>query len=168
MTPEKEQYYEKATRKLLKTIDSMGLNKIERLQAKNLTLLFRDSFKMPTVKYNTFRRDLGNNIGWLTYDSDGFCRVSSINFAIMMGGAPNWELRYINELWTYGPHHYLMHAPSKQIFDLTFDQYTNHGIEVPYDIGYKIPCELTKNDSAVDFANSIGIGAFIEQKNQKD
>ena len=57
MTPEKEQYYENATRKLLKTIDSMGLDKIERLRAKNLTLLFRDSFKLPDVIYKTFWRE---------------------------------------------------------------------------------------------------------------
>ena len=168
MTPDKEQYYEHATRKLLKTIDTMGLEKMECMRAKNLILLFRDSFKLPTVKYKTFYKDLGNNIGFLKYDSDGFCRVSSINFAVMMGDLKNWQMMYLDEIWTYGPHHYLMHIPSKQILDLTYDQYTNHDIKIPYFLGRKIPYQLEPQDNAIDFANAIGIDLLTTLKKQKE
>ena len=163
MTPEKEEYYEKATRTLLKTIDEMGLDRLERIRAKNLVLLFRDSFKLPNVKYETFRDELGDNIGCLTYDSEGFCRVASINFALMMGNIKEWQLMYINELWTYGAHHYLMHMPSKTILDLTYDQFTHYGIKVPYSIGYKLPLHLGSNDMADKFASAIEIDKWGTQ-----
>ena len=168
MTPEKEQYYENATRKLLKTIDSMGLDKIERLRAKNLTLLFRDSFKLPDVKYKTFWRELGDNMNHFTYDSDGFCRVSSITFLNTIKNPKDWKLMYIGYLWSYGPHHYLMHIPSNQILDLTYDQYTHNGIEIPYDIGIETSYKLVNKDNTFDFAKSVGIDLTNLLKKQKD
>ena len=165
MSPEKEQYYESATKKLLETIDSMDLNKAERLQAKNLVLLFRDSFKLPDVKRATFSKI--TDIKYFTYDSDGFCRASSIDFALMMGGNPNWRVKYINDIWTYGPHHFLMHMPSKTILDLTYDQYTNTGITIPYEMGYFIPYSLEPYEAPMRFAEAIGIKQFITFKNQK-
>ena len=168
MTPDKEKYYESATQKLLSTIESMGLDKIERTQAKNLVLLFRDSFKLPNVKYETFWNDLGLSMNNFKYDSDGFCRVSSITFLKMMKKPKDWQLMYIRNLWSYGPHHYLIHKPSKQIFDMTFDQYTNVGISIPYDIGYKIDFQLSEKDNAFDFAKSVGIDLAKIINKQKD
>lgn len=168
MTPEKEQYYENATKKLLKTIDSMGLGKIERLQAKNLALLFRDSFKLSNVKHETFWHELGKDMNRFTYDSDGFCRVSSITFLNTIKNLKDWKLMYIGDLWTYGPHHYLMHVPSKQILDLTYDQYTHNGIQIPYDMGSEISYKLTEKDNTFDFAKSIGIDLPNLLRKQKD
>ena len=163
MTPEKNKYFESATHQLLKNIDSMGLDKFGRLRAKNLVLLFRDSFRLKSVKYDTFAKDLGEELNRYTYDSDGFCRVASINFQRMMG-KKNWQLMFIDDNWSYGPHHYLMHTPSKTVFDLTFDQYTHNGIQIPYNIGRQISCELEQDDPVVRFAKSIGIENFINQK----
>lgn len=168
MTPEKEKYYEQATRKLLNTIDTMGLDKPHRLRAKNLILLFRDSFKLPTVKYKTFAAELGNNIGFLKYDSDGFCRVSSLTFGLLMGAAPDWKLMYIDDIWTYGPHHFLFHVPSKQILDITFDQYTNYHLDIPYDIARELPYNLIPNDNVLSFSNAVGIDLLAELKKQKE
>ena len=169
MTPEKEKYYENATKKLLKTIDEMGLDKLKSARARSLVLLFRDSFKLPTVKYKTFKDELGDNIGYLTYDSEGFCRAASISFALMMGDIKEWQLMYVNELWTYGAHHYLMHMPSKTILDLTYDQFTNYGIEIPYDIGSKIPLRVANDDSVIKFASAVGIpDIWAELKKQND
>jgi hypothetical protein len=169
MTPDKDKYYENATKKLLKTIDEMDLKTTERLRAKNLILLFRDSFKLPSVKYKTFSRELGNDLSALRYDSHGFCRVASIDFAIMMGDIKEWQLMYLDELWIYGPHHFLMHMPSKTILDLTYDQYTNHGLEIPYDIGHKIPVRVANDDAALEFASAVGINdLWAEMKKQKD
>lgn len=169
MTPEKEKYYEKATRKLLATIDTMEMEKFERMRAKNLVLLFRDSFKLPNVKYKTFAQDLENNIGFLKYGSDGFCRVASLNFALMMGGYKKWDVMYVGDYWTYGPHHYLMHKPTKTILDLTFDQYTNYGLEIPYNIGHKIPYQIVdNNDPVFRFADAVGLDAIAKYKKQND
>ena len=162
MTPKNDRYFESATRKLLKKLDSMGLDNVSRLRAKNLVLLFRDSFRLPDVKYATFAKDLGKGLNRFTYDSDGFCRVASINFQRMMGS--DWQIMFLDNSWSYGPHHYLMHTPSKTVFDLTFDQYTHNGIQIPYDIGRQISCELEQDDPIVRFAKSIGIENFINQK----
>ena len=162
MLPEKEKFYEDATQKLLKTIDKMQMDKLSRMRAKNLVLLFRDSFKLPDIKQKTFKDDYE----CFSYASDGFCRVSSINFALMMGGMPEWRLKYIDNLWTYGPHHYLMHVPSQTILDLTYDQYTNAGLEIPYHLGKTIDFDFKKDESAVRFAQALGLNSLIAK--QKD
>lgn len=170
MTPDKELYYEHATRKLLKTIDAMNLGKLPSMRAKNLILLFRDSFKLPTVKYKTFEHELGDSLAFLKYDSDGFCRVASTNFGIMMGGAERWQMMYIDDKWTYGPHHFLTHVPTNTILDLTYDQYTNHNIKIPYDIAHPISYQLDtpKTDPVMRFAAAMGIDLIGELKKQND
>ena len=164
MLPEKEQFYEKATKKLLATIDKRNMDKLPRVRAKNLVLYFRDSFKLPDIKQQTFKDDFQCT----SYASDGFCRVSSINFALMMGGMPDWQLHYIGDLWTYGPHHYLMHVPSKTILDLTYDQYTNAGLEIPYHLGKATDFDFEKDDDAVRFAEALDLQSLIANKKQKD
>lgn len=164
MLPEKEVFYENATKKLLDTIDKMKMDKLPRMRAKNLVLLFRDSFKLPDIKQKTFK----DNTDCFTYASDGFCRVSSINFALMMGGMPDWQLRYIGDLWTYGPHHYLFHVPSKTILDLTYDQYAHAGLEIPYHLSKAIDFDFEKDDSAVRFAQTLGLQSLATNKKQKD
>lgn len=154
MSPDKEIEYENATQKLIATIDKMGLSQSERLRAKNLVLLFRDSFKLPYVRQKTFKEPGKEYIDHSTYYSDTFCRAASNNFAKMMGGAPNWQVRYIGDLWTYGPHHFLMHVPSRTILDLTYDQYTQCGLEIPYDRGYPIPID-EKDQSSKNFADAL-------------
>ena len=164
MTPDKEKIYKNATLKLLSIIDQMGMDKIQRMRAKNLALYFRDSFKLSNVKYDTFWTDLGEDMNKLTYDSDGFCRASSVNFALMMGGKSDWKLMYIDKLsWTFGPHHYLLHAPSKTILDLTYDQYTNVGISVPYSLGNPIKLEFRKEDVALRFAEALQLTPALEK-----
>ena len=163
MTPDKEKIYKNATQKLLTTIDSMKMDKIQRMRAKNLALYFRDSFKLSNVKYDTFWTDLGKDMKNLTYDSDGFCRAASVNFALMMGGAPDWKLMYIDKIWTYGPHHYLLHAPSKTVLDLTYDQYTNVGISVPYSLGKPIKLAFKEEDIALRFAEALQLTPILEK-----
>ncbi len=138
MHPDKENFYKNATRKLLQTLDNMNLSDAERHQAKKLTMLLRGAFKVPAIKHAVFSDNLGNDWKVFTYDSDGFCLTSSFIFANEMNkqsGRHDWQLMYINELWTYGPHHYLKHIPTNTVFDLTYDQYTHYGLTIPYNIG---------------------------------
>ena len=151
MRPEKEDFYKTATSKLLKQIDSMKMTDADKHQAKKLVMLFRNRFKDQEVKMATFGPDLGNDISMFTYDSDGFCKASSCTFMEMLN-PKDWRLMYINEMWTFGPHHYLMHIPSKQVFDLTADQYTNSGIKVPYHMGYPVILSKEERKSADRFA----------------
>lgn len=167
MKPDKEKYYEQATRNLLATIGKMKMDKIPRLRATNLALRFRDSFKLPEVKFDTFWTDLDVDLDRFTYDSDGFCRAASVNFALLMGGEPEWKLMYIGKSWTYGPHHYLLHVPSETVLDLTYDQYANVGIDIPYRLGK--PIEIDFKDERVEgrFARALQLTSFLEN-NQKD
>ena len=165
MTPEQDNLYENATKKLLKTIDRMGLQRIDSIRAKNLTLLFRDAFKMPDVKYKT----LGEKADFFQYDSDGFCRASSISFNTLISNSDDWKLIYIDDLWTFGPHHYLLHMPSKTVFDLTYDQYEYIGItEIPYFLGQQIPTIFAPDDLPDKFIKSININVAKLSKNQKE
>jgi len=167
MKPDKEKYYEKATQDLLATIEKMKLDKFPRLRAQNLVINFRDSFKLPEVKFQTFWEDLGEDMNKFTYDSDGFCRAASVDFAIMMGGEPDWKLMYINKLWTYGPHHYLFHVPSRTVLDLTYDQYTNTRITIPYWLGRPIETKFKEKDIEGRFAKALQLTTLLEN-NQKD
>lgn len=154
MLSEKEKFYEAATQKLIKKIDELNLGKLERIKAKNLVLLFRDSFKIPSIKHSVFYPDLGKSMNVFTYDSDGFCKTSYLYKQMMKD---QFDLYYINNIWTYGPHHYLVHKETKQVFDLTFDQYTNVGIEIPYNIGNKTIENVKDYELAFRFAKALGI-----------
>ena len=154
MRKEKEDFYQKATIRLMRQIDTMNMSPGDRHAAKKLVLLFRNRFKDHDVKMATFGPDLNYDISMFTYDSDGFCKASSCTFQ-KMHNPRDWQLMYINELWTFGPHHYLMHIPSKQVFDLTADQYTNVGIEVPYHMGYPVELNRAERQSANRFAAAI-------------
>ena len=167
MKPDKEKYYEKTTRDLIATINKLKLDKLSRVRAKNFALLFRDSFKLPEIKHQTFWDDIGEGMSKFTYDSDGFCRVSSINFALLMGGEPDWKLMYIDSSWLYGPHHFLVHEPSRMIVDLTYDQYTHAGMHIPYYLGKPVEIELEENEAPMRFANALNLTPFIKN-NQKD
>lgn len=156
MTQAKEDFYRAATSKLLKQIDGMNMTPVDKHHAKKLVMLFRNRFKDPEVKMATFGPDLNNDISAFTYDADGFCKASSCTF-MNMTNPKDWQLMYINDLWTFGPHHYLMHTPSKQVFDLTADQYTHSGIEIPYHMGYPVSLNANERKSADRFAAVLAI-----------
>lgn len=156
MDERKQKFYKSATRRLLEQLDSMKMNPADRLVAKKLTLLFRNKFQDADVKMATFGPDLNYDISAFTYDADGFCKASSFSFMNQLN-PKDWRLMYINELWTFGPHHYLVHIPSKQVFDLTADQYTHYGIDVPYDMGYPVKLNKQESQSAVRFAAALGL-----------
>lgn len=158
--------YEVATRGLLQKLDEMNLPLRERLRAKNFTLLFRDSFKLDTVKHATFYPTSGNDYKLFPYDSFGFCRASSFSFIALMN-SPDWQLMYINELWTYGPHFFIQHLPSKTVFDLTFDQYAYDGIQVPYDMGRPVSIDPDGKNVIVRFLHAAGVD-FMTAVNNLD
>lgn len=116
-------------------------------QAKRTTMLLRNSFQYQDVKQAAFSADLGDDLSMFTYDSDGFCLVASCSFQQIMNSR-DWQLMYIDEIWTYGPHHFLRHIPSGTVFDLTFDQYTHYGMTVPYELGRPIKTTKYHKDKA--------------------
>lgn len=173
MDKSQNKFYEGFTRILLDTIDGMGLERAQRLRAKNLVLLFRDSFKSADVRRATFpdeepeKPEIANRI----WASNGFCRASSIAFQVLMGGAENgWYLYAIPDIfYPYGPHHYILHKPSNTILDLTKDQFTHHsGLDnVPYHVGKPVFDKVTPNDSPANFARALGIDLVAEAKKLK-
>lgn len=165
MDEKEELFYKKATDKLLATIEKMGMEKISRIRAKNLALYFRDSFKLENVKYQTFDKE---NADAFRYCSDGFCRASSIDFALMMGGGKDWKLMYIDDMWAHGPHHYLLHVPSNTILDLTYDQYAHSGITIPYFLGKPTKLYFDENESEGRFAKALNLMPMIAANKQKE
>ncbi len=106
MNKTKQKLFENSTKQLLQTIDSMGLDKLQRMQVKNLTLLFRDSFKLPDVKQKTF--GIGNGAQQFPYDSYAFCKASSLAHMHILG-EDDWQLMYID---AFIHHHYIQHKKS--------------------------------------------------------
>lgn len=160
--------YENATQGLLKKLDSMNLPCDQRLRAQNLTLLFRDSFKLETVKHAAFYKYIKYDYKNFPYDSYGFCRVSSFAFVTLMNN-PDWRLMYINEVWAYGPHYFIMHAPTKTVFDLTFDQYVYDGVDVPYSMGRPTKMDVGGKYDVARFVNATGLDFNLALKNlEKD
>lgn len=170
MTKNQTKYFESATRTLLEKIDEMNLNPIQRLNAKNITLHFRDAFHLSHVKIETFYELNIDEIKQLTYDADGFCMASSTNFASLMGGEKTgWQLMYIGNLWTYGPHFYVLHKPSNTVFDLTYDQF--HGIPIPYNLGSPVNLDEALQDRRPKaFAKALNFNPmqFYNTKHQKE
>ena len=156
--------YEAATQSLLKKLDEMNLPLAERLRAKNLTLLFRYSFKLETVKHDTFYPYVDYDYQYFPYDSYGFCRASSFSFVSLMN-SKNWRLMYINEVWKYGPHFYVMHMPTKTPFDLTFDQYAYDDINIPYFMGRPSQIDGDGRNVIMRFLNAAGLDFSTALKN---
>lgn len=157
--------YENATRGLLQKLDGMNLPLRERLRAKNFTLLFRDSFKLESVKHATFYQNVGNAYKDFPYDSYGFCRASSFAFVSLMK-SPDWRLMYIDDLWTYGPHFYVQHMPSKTVFDLTFDQYAYDGVQIPYNMGRPAKIDADGKNTIVRFLHAVGLDFTVATNNK--
>ena len=150
MDSEKKIYYENATNKLLAQLDTMKMTDEERKQAKSWVALFRDSFKSEDIRFATF----GRKIPEFKYYADGLCKASSFAFMNAMD-SKDWVMMYIDDAsWNMGPHVYLKHIPSKQVFDLTADQYFNQVI--PYEYGHYIH-KLDKQDMlpAMRFLNAV-------------
>lgn len=166
-------FYEAGTRLILKTIDGMGLDNKQRLRAKNLVLLFRDSFKSDEIRQATFpdEQPEAPEIADKIWASNGFCRASSIAFCTLMGGEQNgWQLMAIPEIFApYGPHHYILHKPSNTILDLTADQFTHTESlkDIPYKYGRHIFNIVVPNDSPANFAAALGIDLLTEAKKLK-
>ena len=172
MDTSQNKFYEGVTRLILKTIDGMGLDTEQRLRAKNLALLFRDSFKSPQIKQATFPEEQPEppEIADRIYASNGFCRASSIAFIILMGGEENgWRLMAIPEIFEpYGPHHYILHKTSNTILDLTADQFTHYDSlqNIPYQYGKPVfdknLVKVIAKDSPALFAAALGINLVKE------
>ena len=166
-------FYEGFTQILLKTIDGIGLEQKQRIRAKNLVLLFRDSFKSDDVRRATFpdEEPLPPETAGKIWASTGFCRASSIAFHTLMGGDKNgWRLMAIPDIFfPYGPHHYILHKPSNTVVDLTADQFTHHSglTNIPYHLGKPIYDKVVPNDSPANFAAKLGIDLVAEAKKLK-
>jgi len=173
MDTSQNKFYEAFTRLIIETIDRMGLEQTQRLRAKNLALLFRDSFKSDDIRRATFpdEKPEAPEIADRIWASNGFCRASSIAFQVLMGGEENgWRLMAIPDMFfPYGPHHYILHKPSNIILDLTADQFTHHsGLDkIPYHVGKPVFDKVVPNDSPANFAKKLGIDLVAEAKKLK-
>ncbi|MDR0803834.1 MAG: hypothetical protein LBO08_01965 [Rickettsiales bacterium] len=91
ITPEKLEFFEQSTRRLLKIADGMPLNRLDRMNLKNTTLHIRDSMKVPSIHDNVFSQYA--DCDTFTYPSDGFCKAASyvahhLNLGGGGGGGP--------------------------------------------------------------------------------
>ena len=156
MIHDKDKFYEQATKNLLNQIDNMGLEKQQRLQAKNTILLFRDSFKLRKIKQKMKNA--------YDYDSQGFCESASLAFVKIMGS--DWQVFYISSAaWNMGPHIFIRHIPSRTILDLTFDQYSYRDIEIPYNLAQPVNITNRNKNLGGKFIDVIGLVTEMNKQN---
>lgn len=160
--------FNRTTQKTLTYIDNMGLDKLTRIRAKNYVLMFRDSFKIPSVQYATFPLLNKNNNEPGLCDSTGFCRAANFAFLYLMGDK-DWQLMYITEnAWVHGPHFFLRHRKTGKVLDITADQYTDLKYEIPYDLGAPIGIDEEGERTVIRFLNSIGLDYMAVIKKQRE
>lgn len=153
----KEIFYENATKNLLNQINKFDLTDKKKHDAIFYTRVFREVFKLDEVKQYTFVT--GKNKIWdFGYDSAGFCYAASVAFAIALG-IKDWQLMCIDGDKYAGKmdHHYLLHKPSGNFFDITYDQFAVEGITVPYELGTPAMYSLSSKDTPYRFARAVGI-----------
>ena len=152
--PEFKNFYKAATKKILARIEELGLAEQEKQKARKYVKLFRNAFLLDSVK-KAILGDKYNPAIDSIYDSTGFCRISSVAFAAVMG-AGDWDLMCINKRsWAgHANHHYLKHIPTGKIVDLTYDQFVN---EVPYEKGRSVQYKGTINTDGQTFATAAGV-----------
>ena len=76
------------------------------------------------------------NITWGIH-STGFCFAASEVLYRLTGENQIWMVKRLIDPtnWNNGTHYFLMRRKDNQIIDLTSDQYTERGIEIPYQHG---------------------------------
>lgn len=152
MRPDKEIFFKTATVQLLAKIDDMKIQNAEPI--KDLIIRIRNAFLDDNVRRSVFGTELANDMS--VYATNGFCAAASVLF--LNNTDADFELMYIDDMWTYGPHHFLRHKPSGIILDLTFDQFIQDGITaIPYDMGCPIKPTKLSSDMALRFATAVGI-----------
>jgi hypothetical protein len=96
----------------------------------------KNSFKDKTLKEKVLDPDwLEKNIS-SGIDSTGFCRLSCEVIYKLFGGKDVWKVMIINKKnWEHGSHYYLENKETKEIVDVSKEQFENRGIKIPYELG---------------------------------
>ncbi len=91
----------------------------------------RDDVKRAILKPEWYKKNIESGV-----DSTGFCYAASEVIYRLTGGKEKWKKVAIPEKeWEYGGHCYLINKETNEILDITADQNTSLGIEIPYDKG---------------------------------
>lgn len=152
MVSKKDIFYEQTTHTLICHIDKMGLDKTTSTQVKQFITIFRNGFKLKSVKYAVYSPDLGTDWRGINYHSYGFCRAASLSFYYLMD-SKDWDLMYCD----FFKHYYLRHKKSGVYFDITYDQYSYHGVQIPYEYGRKTRLYKYDEPTINNFLNSLNI-----------
>jgi len=91
-----------------------------------------DAIKQQVLDENWYQRNIVNGI-----DSTGFCFSASEVLYRLTGGTNVWLVVSINDPrdWENGTHYFLKRRANNEIVDITANQYTLRGINIPYAMG---------------------------------
>lgn len=90
-----------------------------------------EAIKKSVLKKEWYELNIKNGI-----DSTGFCYAASEIIYRLNGGKDVWKKVSISKAkWEHGSHYYLIHKQTGEILDITSDQFTSIGIEIPYELG---------------------------------
>lgn len=99
--------------------------------------ILRNSFSNDIIKRQVldeswYLENIANKV-----DSTGFCFAASEVLYRLTGRSDNWQVVSINDPrdWNNGTHYFLKRKHNSEIIDITADQYTSRGINIPYEVG---------------------------------
>ena len=92
--------------------------------------------------------------------STGFC-FSASEVIYRLNGKDNWKVLSLKDPdhWSNGTHYFLENRHSKEILDITRNQYEERGIEIPYDLGKGRGLRNVSNN-AKTLAQMAGLGVL--------
>ena len=113
-----------------------------------------DAIKRQVLDVNWYQVNIVNGI-----DSTGFCFAASEVLYRLTGGTNIWQVVSINDPrdWNNGTHYFLKRRQNNEIVDITADQYTARGINIPYAIGHGCGLRFVSNRARL-LARLSGLG----------
>ncbi len=92
-------------------------------------------------------------------NSTGFCFSASEVLYRLTGGNDNWQIKYLQDPthWENGTHYFLKRRANNEIVDITADQYTEIGVEIPYNLARGTGLRNISNKARI-LAQLSGIG----------
>jgi hypothetical protein len=134
----------------------MKMEKINYLELYSVIDDLKNAFKDDDVKLQVLDDIWLEKSKETKIDETGFCFYASEVIYRLFGGKDFWTLKRISkEDFDDGPHYFLFNKENNTILDITSKQYSEFGIEIPYEKGKGRGLQNISKKSKI-LANSIG------------
>ena len=129
------------------------MNNLDQIIKQLKVAFIKEDVKKAILKPEWFEKNINSQV-----HSTGFCYAASEVIYRLSGGEKNWKKVSIAESeWDHGGHFYLINKKTNEILDISSDQYTEHNIYIPYELG-KVGGFRALTNSAKKLSELAGLG----------